>query len=315
MSEPKNFTTPTGRLVAGSLYKGSSTNADGAPLVVKSGPNIGQPRLDYFFALAIKKTPGQHWAAEPWGAAIWEVGHKFQPSAGQNPKFAWKVQDGDSTVPNAKNKRNCDRMGYPGHWILAFSSGFAPKIYTLVNSAEPTVFAQPDAVNLGDYVQVNCTVADNGSTQQPGVYLNHNMVCLIGYGERIVVGPDVSQAGFGGPLPPGATTAPQGNFAPPPPAPGAPVLQGAPVAPPPPAAPAPLAVVPNPALVHAVVGAPPAAPVLQGAPVAPTPPAPPAPPPAAAGPVMLPAANGYSYNDLLALGWTDETLRAQNMMV
>jgi hypothetical protein len=29
---------------------------------------------------------------------------------------------------------------------------------------------------------------------------------------------------------------------------------------------------------------------------------------------MLPAANGHSYESLIAAGWTDETLRANGMM-
>ena len=48
-----NFTTPVGRLVAGSLYKGQDKDAEGRPLVVKNGPQAGQPRLDFYFAIAI----------------------------------------------------------------------------------------------------------------------------------------------------------------------------------------------------------------------------------------------------------------------
>ena len=39
---------------------------------------------------------------------------------------------------------------------------------------------EPNAVNLGDYIQVYGSVADNESQQQPGVYLNHSMVALAG---------------------------------------------------------------------------------------------------------------------------------------
>ena len=40
-----NFTTPVGRLVMGSLYKPQTTDADGKPLVVKSGPNAGDTQI------------------------------------------------------------------------------------------------------------------------------------------------------------------------------------------------------------------------------------------------------------------------------
>lgn len=47
----------------------------------------------------------------------------------------------------------------------------------------------------------------------------------------------------------------------------------------------------------------------------PAPPAPPAAPPAApTGPQMLPAANGATYEQMIAAGWTDDTLRQHGMM-
>ena len=57
-----NFTTPVGRLVMGSLYKAQDKDADGKPLLIKSGPNAGQPKVQYFFALAVPKAPDEtHW--------------------------------------------------------------------------------------------------------------------------------------------------------------------------------------------------------------------------------------------------------------
>ena len=53
--ERTNITTPVGRLVAGSPYKGSDKDAEGRPLVVKNGPDAGKPRLDFYFAVAIPK--------------------------------------------------------------------------------------------------------------------------------------------------------------------------------------------------------------------------------------------------------------------
>jgi hypothetical protein len=47
----------------------------------------------------------------------------------------------------------------------------------------------------------------------PGVYLNHDMIALSGYGDLIASGPNVSEAGFGGAaLPPGASATPTDNF-------------------------------------------------------------------------------------------------------
>jgi len=299
MAQPTPFTTPVGRLVAGSLYKPNVTDAEGRPLLIKSGPNINQPRKDYFFALAVPKGAeathgGFGWMATPWGAIIRAAGEAFLPHATQLPTFAWKVKDGDSQVPNKRGKKPADQEGWAGHWVLMFSSGFAPKCFTLIGqpTGSPAAFDQADAINLGDYVQVAGSTGGNGAQQQPGVFVNHNMVCLVGYGERIVVGSDVASAGFGGaPLPAGASTTPRGGFT-------LPAIPGAPAGPAVPALPVPAAstpaqlppalpVVPNPAFLQ------PPAPVRK----------------------LTAAANGASYEQLRANGWTDELLIANGLML
>lgn len=276
MSAKVDLLTPVGRLVAGSLYKAQTTDAEGRPLVVKSGPQAGQPRVDYFFALAIPKGPEQHWNQTAWGQKIWAAGQTAFPNGQCNaPTFAWKVTDGDSQIPNRVGRKPCDREGYPRHWVLSFSSGFPPKIY---NADGTQQILEPDAVKLGYYVQVFGSVAGNDSLQQPGVFLNHGMVALSAYGPEIVVGPDAAAVGFGGqPLPAGASTAPvSAPFNP------------APVTPAPAAVAAPI--VPNPAILQ------------------------PPPPPAAPARVMLPAANGATYEAMVAAGWTDALLVQHGMM-
>ena len=276
-----NFTTPVGRLVMGSLYKPQTTDADGKPLVVKSGPNAGQPKVTYFFALAIPKNPGEtHWSQTTWGYTIYKAGAEAFPQACQAPSFAWKVVDGDSTIPNKKGIAPITREGYKGNWVISFSSGFAPKIY---NNDGSQAIVEPDAVKLGYFVQVNADVDGNGSNQNPGVYINHSMVALSAYGPEIVVGADASSVGFGqAPLPAGATTTPPAAFTPP--------AMPAPVA----VAPAPIPT-PNPAFLQPPV---PSAPAV----------------PAAPAHVMLPPANGASYESMIAAGWTDALLVQHGMM-
>lgn len=333
----EGFIFPTGRVVGGNLYKPRTVDAEGRPLVYKSGPDIGKPREDWFFAVAFPKVAGQHWASTDWGAKIWEVGHAFQAAAGQNPRFAWKVQDGDSTVPNQNGKRNCDREGYPGNWIVSFSSSYAPRIFNRDGSSPIT---DADAVKPGYFVQVFAEAKANGSQQQPGVFINHRMVALQGYGPEIVFGPDASAVGFGqGALPAGASAVPVGALA----APPAPGVPGAPPAPPaagvavPPTTPVPGATVAPPAPPSPGAGvasapsappAPPAAPAVYvqpnpgiltggvpGATVPGAPPAPPAAPAVATGPQMTAAAGGMTYEQYRGAGWSDEQLRAQGLMV
>lgn len=216
MSQAVNFTTPVGRLVAGSIYKAGDKDAEGRPLTVKHGPNAGQPRVDYYFGIAIPKGAEAHWNQTEWGKVIWGVGTASNPTAGTNPKFAWKVKDGDSTAPDAKGKLFCDRVGHKGHWIIGFSGGYQPKCYSLISSDTPVELTEPNAIPLGHWVQVNGNVKGNGSMQKPGVFMNHSMVCLVGYGQVISVGPDAASAGFGAsPLPAGVSTTPQAGFTPP----------------------------------------------------------------------------------------------------
>ena len=303
-----NFTTPVGRLVMGSLYKPQTTDADGKPLLIKSGPNAGQPQIKYFFALAVPKNPGEtHFTQTPWGQTILKVAAEAFPQAYQSPTFAWKVVDGDSTVPNTKGIAPVSREGYKGNWVISFSSGFAPKIY---NKDGTQTITEPDAVKLGYFVQVNGDVDGNGSSQRPGVYLNHSMVALSAFGEEIKVGADPTAAGFGtAPLPAGAMATPPAQFAPAP-------LQAAafPAAQPGnihPVFPAPGAVAPQfPGVVTPVAGAttfpsnPPNPAIL----------AVPAVPGASVAPVMTAKAAGATYEQMIAAGWTLELMKQHGMI-
>lgn len=338
MSQRVNVTSPVGRIVMGSLYDPSTTDAEGKPLVVKTGPNAGQPRVNYFFALAIPKGAEPHWAHTPWGQQIWGVGNQAFPNAAQSPAFAWKIEDGDSQIPNKKGRKPCDNEGWRGHWILKFSGGFAPKVYQQEGAGYVQVM-QKDFCKPGYFVEVAFSVEGNGSQSQPGVYLNHSMVCFRAYGQEIQFGPDVNAAGFGAaPLPAGASMTPPAGAIPmpqapaaapagyaPPPAPGAapalpmppglpqvPGVAPAPLAPagsvpmpytPAPGAPAPIPVTPNPGFVQVP---PPAAA-----------PAPMAPPPAPPVPVrqMTAAANGVTYDAYIAAGWNDAQLVQNGLML
>lgn len=293
MSTRIELTTPVGRLVMGSLYRAQTTDAENKPLTYRAGPNAGQPRVDYFFAVAIPKQGEKHWSETEWGKKIWNVGHTGFPNGqAQSPTFAWKVKDGDSTVPNRVGKRPCDQEGFAGHWVLNFNSGFAPSVW---NSNGHQRIVEENAVNLGDYVQVFCTVSDNESQQQPGIYLNHSMVALAGYGQRISSGADPKAVGFGQgvTLPAGASATPIGGFTPPAtPAATAPAY----VPPAPNAAPAPYTPILNPA---------PA--VTPPAPVA-------APAPVPSERLMTEAAKGIPYEQYVQSGWTDEMLIKNGLM-
>lgn len=284
---PVPFNTPVGRFVGGSLYQGSNKDDKGQPKVYKTGANAGQPRTDYSIGIAIPKTQA-HWGTEPgWGQAIWAEGHACWPGGQtQRPDFAWKVTDGDSTMPNKRMKRPCDQEGYPGHWVLWFGGTTPPKLATAIGTASPLWNDQVGFCNPGDYVEVRGSVSSNNSDQTAGVYLNYEAVCMRAYGERIAAaGVDLASAGFGAaPLPAGASATPVG-------------VVMAPTAPPadaPPAPPAPVLVVPNPAVLGVPTPPPPMAVV-----------APPA-------PRLL--KNGGDYDEHIKAGWTDALLTANGLL-
>lgn len=253
------FISPVGRLVGGDPWKGNTTDFQNQPLVVKTGANAGQPRTEYFVQIAIPKTNPDFNA---FYATIVAESRAAFPSlfdAAGNcvfAAFAFKVSDGDDQTVNLKGKRPCDREGFPGHWIVNFSGGFAPKCYNLAHAP----LLDPTSIKRGDYVRISGMCNGNNSATTPGVYLNPGLIELVGYGEAITSGPDAAVV-FATPaaLPAGASATPLAGPGPPPvaPVPGVPAPIAA-VAPVPGVAP--VAVQPDPAFL-AVPGAPVVAPV------------------------------------------------------
>lgn len=286
-----DFLLPVGRIVQGSLYNGNTTNDKGEPLLVKTGANKGQPRTEFYFAVAVPKTPGHtHWAQTEWGAKIYGAGAAASPALYQSRAFSWKIEDGDSTEPNKRGKRPCDQQGFPGNWIVKMSGGYAPRVFQ--RDAAGNYQQMTDAiVKLGHYVQASGDASGNNSAESPGVYLNHQMVLFVGYGPEIVVGPDAASVFGAGPagLPAGVSAVPLGVAAMPVAAPAMPAMPAMPAV-------APVVVTPNPAFLAPTV--PPALPV----PVVPT---------APAGPVPTAKliASGFTAEKMMSSGWTLDTLK------
>lgn len=210
MSESINFTTPVGRLVGGDLFKAETKDAKGNPLVIKNGADAGQPTQRYNFGLAIaKNSPEWPELQEKIHNAGKSGFPQYFDANGQcvKPDFAFKITDGDSTVPNTSGKTPASREGYPGHWVIWFSGSFAPKVY----DTEINQLTDPNSVKRGYYIRVIGSVAPNGSgsDMNPGVFMNYSMVQLCGYGPVIETGPDPKAAFAAAPvLPTGASATP-----------------------------------------------------------------------------------------------------------
>jgi len=308
---PLNKTLPSARLVSGGLYKLSpSKDQNNNPKLDKDG----KPVMSSYFAIAIPKKGEAWWWNTPWGLEIYNQGAADMPSNYQHPQFAWKIEDGDSVVPNKRGRMNKDREGYPGNWIIKFSSSFLPDVVSLLDPSrpgKPVRVLQEGYVQLGSWVQVAATIVGNKRTDSPGIYINPGIVCLVAYGPPITTGLDPDEAGFGGePLPPGASATPMAAPAAlPAPAPVAPTVAAPP-------APGPAAPVAPPATVAAPPAPQPVAPhqtILQPPAAAPPPPAAAAAPPPPAGRAMTAKAE-YTYDKYIGSGWTDAQLIQHGLM-
>lgn len=229
------ITIPVGRLVSGNPET-SEQKKDDKTKALKFKAD-GTPDVQTYFAVAIAKEPGHtHWNQTAWGAQIWAAGQAASPQIHAAPHFAWKIVDGDSTVPNKAMKLPKDQPGHAGHWVIKFTSGFIPNRYRKNTAGTIEQILTTGIFKPGHFVQVQLNVTGNGSTESPGVYLNPRMVFWAAFGEEFAMGPDPESAGFGAaPLPAGASMVPVGVSALPtgaPPPPGAPVAPPAPPAPP-----------------------------------------------------------------------------------
>ena len=273
--ERNEFMSPVGRLVSGSPFEPQTKDHNGAPLVIKRGPNIGQPTIRYFMALAIPKNEP---TVNEFFGLITDAARRSFPTMFDaqgnclRPDFAWKFKDGDSPVPDQKGNRPCDKEGYPGNWIFAFSGAHAPKCH---GTDGVQVLTDPNSIKRGYYIRILGSVVGNDETAKPGVYMNYSGVQLVAYGSEIAVGPDTA----------GAFKA----------APVAALPQGASMVPPTPAAAPPMG------------GPPPVAPPVAGGPQPVAPPV-----PGFMAPVAEVVIGGVTYKReaLLAAGWTEAQIEA-----
>lgn len=344
---------PPMRLVQGSLYKANDTDwATKKPRVYPHGhAKAGQPKIDYYFAGAVAKNPGeQAWWQTSWGQQILAFANQvWTQGQTQMPSFAWKIEDGDSMIPNRNNRKNGETEGMPGHWIVGFGTVIAPKVWQ-AEGGRWVEWTQVDAVKLGDCIQVQSGIASNENAQNPGIYINPDLIAFRGYGPRINKGADAnnSQLAQGVALPSWVSALPQGGPAMPSvggppgfPAPGqSPPFAGPGMGAPPgnptvgmPAPGAGLPYAPGPGVPGA---GPPSAPAgtttypsnpqipvqpsagfiaPPGAVAAPPPAAPAAPAAPPAGPTMTAKAGGAPWASFAAQGWTLEAARAQGYIV
>lgn len=227
----KAFTAPVGRLVQGDPYTASEKDMNGQPRVVKNGPNAGKPNPQFFVAVAIRKDdpawPAFERELKDFGAQQWaSLFPQGAYGATQPRNFSWKIADGDGI--DHYNAPNWEKPGFAGHWVVSFTSAYAPKIWALAGGQYVDIANNKGEIKRGYYIQVSGNWSSNDNPQNPGMYQNLQQILFVAKGEEIITGPTAQQAFGAGPaaLPPGAQAldarpAPPGAPAAPAPAPAA----------------------------------------------------------------------------------------------
>ena len=197
----------------------------------------GVPRKETYFSLAVPKQPSvPDWKQTDWGRSFVAAGMAAWPKGEWNfPHFAWKVVDGDSTVPDRSGKPPCQKEGFAGHWVVKCSTGLPVTCVVAPDIGTPIIDA--NAIKCGDYGRVLLNLAGNDYPKNPGIYVNPSAFCKDRDGAEIVTSESVDTvAAFGGGQPAPAP-APYTPPAPAPaPMPSAPDFAQGPAVPPPPAA-------------------------------------------------------------------------------
>lgn len=131
---------------------------------------------------------------------LWPQGVNFQaPNFGcVRADFAIKIKDGDGHDLNGNP--HSKKEGWAGHYIVQISTyaGAMRVVDGNKNNAPITeVGSGPNHIKTGDFVVVALDFKSNGwkgdAQSKPGLYMNPDLVQLVGYGDAIVGGPDANE--------------------------------------------------------------------------------------------------------------------------
>lgn len=186
------------RLVQGHPLVQNQRTKDDEPVFKADGVT---PSMETYFAVAVAKGAEAQQGPEGWKHTSW--GQQVVARAHQDwvngehaaPSFAWKIEDGDSQVPNQNGKKNCDREGYSGHWIIKGTTGQGVKTWNGTNpvGSMPEILDK-NALKCGDYGDVAYQVRGNAPAKSKGIYINPTNFVFTRAGEEIMssVGSDAA---------------------------------------------------------------------------------------------------------------------------
>lgn len=302
-----------GRLVQGDPHKAlpRTDRATKKPKLDAEGKQITQ----FFCAIAVAKNPANRFLVQGVpdyesqkaildadARAAWPQFFGQRPQGLQfpitlphdctNPKFANKIIDGDGF--DEKGQPYSANEGWAGHWVIKCANGFAPKVSEWTNQGWVETIHTGRTIKCGDYISIGGDCVSNKSADSPGMYMNFDNVSFEQEGPFIAQKGGVDAETALGSRGPNAGAAGQGTA-------GAGQAGG-----------------------HAHGGQTsgtasdqqPYSGYREGAAGAGAPPPPDggkAPPPPS-GPQMTAKANGVTYDEYKASGWTDDQLKAHGLL-
>lgn len=208
------------RLVQGHPLESQQRKKEGAPVFREDNT----PSMEVYFAIAVAKgaevqqapqlghQPQDAWKGTVWGAQIveraavdWPTGEYLNPIG-----FAWKIEDGDSQFPNQNGKKNCDREGFPGHWIIKGTTGLGIKVWDGTNPVGAMrEIIDKNELKCGDYGSAAFQVKGNSPAKSKGMYINPTAFMFTRAGAQIISSAGTDSATlFGRATAPAMTAAP-----------------------------------------------------------------------------------------------------------
>lgn len=202
MADQFSTITPGGRIIWGSTTERATQDYDGNPYeegkgpfqfglaVAKNAPGVNE-LLGSLFQVAVSGYPNKQGIHQ-------RITNEYQ-SGFSRGDFAFKIKDGDK--PNNEGVVNPNSAGC---WVFAFSTMLPIKAthWGVIAGVPNNKEIDPKEIYRGAYVDVHLSSQANGKEDRTaGIYLNPNIVRLLGHGERILGGISTEQAFGNAPAP------------------------------------------------------------------------------------------------------------------
>jgi len=195
--------TPVMRIVGGSplIY---SENRDPITKELRFDKN-GQVSKTCWFITALPKIQGAQFIeaarkaasmlfpqAQLLGTAIDQQGNIGLRNSGVPNNFAWKIKDGDFDT-DQKGRPHSQFVGRSGCYVINFSTQIPVPVSVFNGIIQQQIFS---GVKAGDYIQVYASLEAHSPKRvndTPGIYMSPLGVTLVGVGEEINFGPDMTE--------------------------------------------------------------------------------------------------------------------------